>query len=60
MPYGDPKISARMPAPVIQGLKQLARDMNKTPSDILRDLAIQELKRTGYAAEAKEGEDTDV
>ena len=58
MTCGDPRITARMPAPVIKALKQLAQGQNKIPSDILRDLAIKELKRAGYSIEPKEGEKT--
>lgn len=60
MTYGNPKITARMPAPVIKALKQLAQDQNRTPSDILRDLAIKELKRAGYSIEPKEGGNANV
>ena len=45
-----------MPAPVIRALKQMAHDQNRTPSDILRDLTIKELKRAGYPVTQKEGE----
>ena len=54
--YGHPQIAARMPAPVIRALKQMAHDQNRTPSDILRDLTIKELKRAGYPVTQKEGE----
>lgn len=60
MAYGDPKITARMPAPVIKALKQLAQDQNRTPSDILRDLTIRELKRVGYSIEPEKGEDSNA
>lgn len=60
MTYGDPRITARMPAPVIKALKQLAQDQNRTPSDILRDLAIKELKCAGYLRESEKGEDSDA
>ena len=56
--YGDPRITARMPAPVIDALKQLARNQGRTPSDILRDLTVKELRRAGYYVDPEEGEET--
>ena len=58
MAKGSPKITTRMPAPVLAALRQLAEDRNKTPSDILRDLTIQELKRTGYSIDPAEEDDS--
>lgn len=58
--YGDPRFTARMPAPVIKALKQMAQDQNKTPSDVLRELTINELKRKGYSIEPEEGERNSV
>ena len=49
-----------MPAPVIKALKQMAQDQNKTPSDVLRELTINELKRKGYSIEPEEGERNSV
>ena len=57
MQYGDPRLAARMPAPVIKALKQMAQDRNTTPSDILRELTINELKRAGYPIEEKKNEE---
>lgn len=55
MTRGDPRFSVRLPAPIIQALKQLAESRHTTPSYILRNLALNELKRAGYSVEPKGG-----
>lgn len=51
---GSPRFCIRMPKPINDALRQMAADRNTTPSDIVRDLTITELKRTGYLQESRE------
>ena len=45
--YGDPLIAVRMPAPMITGLKLLAKQRGLSASDVVRELVHDELVANG-------------
>ena len=58
MPGEMPRFTIRIPQQTLEGLRALAEARNKTPSDLLRDLVTEELRREGYPLDPQKGGET--
>ena len=53
MGIGNPRFCIRLSEKNIEALKELAKARHTTPSDIVRDLTLNELKAAGYSVDPK-------